>query len=137
MKMDKYKELYESLTKCTWSELLTNEYIMDMYRGYIEDDPPHYVFDDDYLVEDKIDNFNEMMNDRGKRIIFNLYSDIKYGDNAEAILRIEHFASQIAENDGIFEIAAWEGEFGDYMRYIDTFIKKIKGNNYPMKKKRK
>ncbi len=134
--MNKHQEIYENLTKYAWSDLLTNEHMIDMYREYIEDDPPHFIFNDEYIVEDKLDNFDEMMGERGRAIIFKLYSDISYDNTREVVSRISQFASQFAGNDKIFEIAAWEGEFVDYVNFIDRFINKFKKKCLPKSKKK-
>lgn len=144
VKRKDYRILLEKLEKTPLAILLTNEDIMKEYRDYLEDIYSRYLTlddiddDDKYLLEDKLDSFNEMMGDKGQAIILELFSDVYYGQILEIINGSRQFAEKFAESDNFMEVTAWDNEFGEYLNFIEGHIRKLKSIcNPPKSKKRK
>lgn len=127
MKISKeHIELFESILQKPISVILTDEHVKDKYREYLRDKYKNETNElgekDKYYWKDRVDNFEEMMGEKGAKIINDLFSDVYLNEGPEMLTKSRLFAKQFADSEHFFDVEAWATEMNEYIGYVNEFL---------------
>lgn len=130
MKISKeHIELFESILQKPISVILTDEHVKKEYRKYLrdkyKDEKDNLGEKDKYYWKDRVDNFEEMIGEKGTNIIKDLFSDVYFNEYPEMLTKSRLFAKQFADSEHFFEVEAWATEMNEYIGYVNAFLKTL------------
>ena len=110
------KRLFE---KISLYDLMTSQPMIDAYIKHIkESDVPYESEDDEKEIEQMVEDFQEMMNERGTTIMKDLFSNSYINENPFANDEIVEFAKRFTVSDSPTEWLYWMQVLIGYTLYI-------------------